>query len=120
MAWINLKDLFVTRNEWDSASPTVLYESSFWRVIKFGKMCSVTAMDCKTGSGSWDSITCPYNIPSNLRPKKSVFVPMITANGASCTGTLKVETNGNITVANSGGAGSSDVRYGQAIWFPGH
>lgn len=63
-----------------------------------------------TGSGSWDSVTCPYKLPEAYRPVSTVSAPAITANGGSTTGMLVVGNDGVIKMTNQGGTGSSSQR----------
>lgn len=75
------------------------------------------SVNVKTGTGSWDFTNCPYTLPAGLRPAANVQVPLLTANGASWTGSLIVTTAGVIQVGNTGNAGSSDARVG-ILMFP--
>lgn len=87
-----------------------LYNTTNWKVYTNGRFVWICAQDVKTGSGSWDSVTCPYTVPAAYRPGQNIFVPVATVNGASWTGRLGCTTGGVITVANNGNAGSSDYR----------
>lgn len=89
-----------------------LYNTTNWKVYTNGRFVWICAQDVKTGSGSWDSVTCPYTVPAAYRPGQNIFVPVATVNGASWTGRLGCTTGGVITVMNNGNAGSSDFRNG--------
>lgn len=90
---------------------TVLYNSNGWYVCTNGVVVSINVR-VKTGSGSWDSVSCPYVLPQGLRPKAGINAPVATANGGSVTGVLFANTDGTITVANQGGSGSDGTRMG--------
>lgn len=81
-------------------------------------MIWINANGVKTGSGSWDYSICPYYLPDIYRPRKTIIVPTLTYNGASCTGAIKVEKiTGEIVVQNMGYSGSDDIRHG-VLMFP--
>lgn len=90
---------------------TVLYNSNGWYVCTNGVVVSITAR-VKTGSGSWDSVSCPYVLPQELRPKATINAPVATQNGGSITGVMFVNTDGTISVGNQGGSGSDGTRMG--------
>lgn len=95
---------------------SLLYNSMPWYVWESAGYVYVVANGVKTGSGSWDSTTCPYTIPSGKRPTIEVFAPVVTSNGRSTTGSLRVNVTGKVTVQNNGGTGSADARYGFIMW----
>ncbi len=102
----------------DSVSQkTVLYDSNGWFVAYKAGIVFVQANNIKTGSASWDSVECPYRLPSDYRPLVEVNAQALTANGVSTTGKLSITTSGKITVSNTGNAGSDDGRFAQAS-FP--
>ena len=97
----------------DSVSRTeVLYSDppGNWRVDMRAGIVFVQANYVTTGSGSWDSITCPYRLPEQYRPASAVNAPAITTNGTSTTGMLIVDKDGVIKMTNQGGSGSSSQR----------
>ena len=92
---------------------SVLYSANNWRVCVKCGFVWVYAWEVKTGSGSWDSTTCPYVLPEEYRPSiAGIVAPAATNNGASTTGSLEVNSNGEIIVSNRGSSGSEDNRYG--------
>lgn len=96
---------------------SALYNSSPWFVYTNGRFVWVLVSGAKTGSGSWDSVICPYTLASSYRPARDIVVPCVTENGASWTGVIVVNTNGQIQVFNYGASGSDDSRYGVVV-FP--
>ena len=97
----------------DSVSRTkLLYSDSpgNWRVYLRSGIVFIQANYVTTGSGSWDSVTCPYRLPEAYRPASAVSAPAITANGGSTTGMLIVGNDGVIEMTNQGGSGSSSQR----------
>lgn len=97
----------------DSVSQTkALYSDppGKWQVDLRAGIVFVRANYVTTGSGSWDSITCPYRLPEAYRPASAVNAPAITANGGSTTGMLIVGPDGTIKMANQGSTGSSSQR----------
>lgn len=81
-----------------------------WQVYLRSGIVFIQANYVTTGSGSWDSVTCPYTLPEAYRPASAVNAPAITANGYSTTGMLIVGNDGVIKMTNQGGAGSSSQR----------
>lgn len=97
----------------DSVSQTkALYSdpTGNWQVDLRAGIVFVRANYVTTGSGSWDSITCPYRLPEAYRPAGAVNTPAITANGGSTTGMLIVGPDGTIKMTNQGSTGSSSQR----------
>lgn len=90
---------------------TVLYNSNGWYVCTNGVVVSINAR-VKTGSGSWDSVSCPYVLPQEFRPKSTINASVATQNGGSITGVMFVNTDGTIAVGNQGGSGSDGLRMG--------
>ena len=90
---------------------SMLYNSDGWTVMNAGPIVAVSVR-VHTGSGSWDSVKCPYVLPEGLRPAVTINTPVSTENGASVTGALFANTDGTITVANLGGSGSDGMRSG--------
>ena len=93
-------------------APARLYAANGWYVYVVGSMVWVYVHDIKTGSGSWDSTTCPYVMPSSYRPSSYVIVPLCTPNGDSTTGQLSVTNVGKIVVMNAGANGTTEARQG--------
>lgn len=100
----------------DSVSRVKMYEGGGWYVQRHNGEVWVMAKDVRTGAGSWDTVRCPYTIPEGYRPRVDIQVPMLTANGASCTGYMTVFASGVIEVGNYGNTGSSDKRTGTASY----
>lgn len=97
----------------DSVSQTkALYSdpTGNWQVDLRAGIVFVRANYVTTGSGSWDSVTCPYRLPEAYRPASAVNAPAITANGGSTTGMLIVGNDGVIKMTNQGSTGSSSQR----------
>ena len=90
---------------------SMLYNSDGWTVISAGPIVAVSVR-VHTGSGSWDSVKCPYTLPEGLRPEVTINAPVSTENGASVTGAVSANTDGTITVTNLGGSGSDGLRRG--------
>lgn len=89
-----------------------------WVVYASDCLVWIYAWGVKTGSGSWDTKTCPYVLPEKYRPRLShITTPVSTVNGGSWTGVLKVTSAGAISVCNNGNAGSTDARYG-VLFYP--
>lgn len=73
-----------------------------------GKLVMVNASGVTiSGSGSWDSTTCPYNIPSELRPPESISTSGMSRDVVLNT-LLYVETSGNVSIGNAGGSGAAN------------
>lgn len=94
---------------------TVLYNSNGWYVCTNGVVVSINAR-VKTGSGSWDIVSCPYVLPQKLRPKATINAHVATQNGGSITGVMLVNTDGTISVTNQGGSGSDGLRMGSVCY----
>lgn len=94
---------------------TVLYNSNGWYVCTNGVVVSIVAR-VETGSGSWDSVSCPYVLPQEFRPKSVINAPVATQNGGSITGVMFVNTDGTISVGNQGGSGSDGWRMGSVCY----
>lgn len=107
----------------DSVSQSTKFERLYdsdkgWHIWHMGKLVMVCASNVSISSGSWDSTKCPYTIPDGLRPS----VPLVSA-GASrdkalCT-MLSVGTDGVVSIANMGGAGGTNARYGSLTYMAG-
>lgn len=88
-----------------------------WVIYASDALVWVYAWGVSTGSGSWDSTTCPYVLPEKYRPSLShITAPVVTTNGGSWTGCLVVNSQGQIMVSNRGNAGSTDARYGVLLY----
>ena len=85
-----------------------LYDDGEWHIWHMGKIVMVNASGVViSGGGSWDSATCPYTMPSGLRPPESISTGGMSRDGALSTG-LYVETSGKVSIANAGGSGSAN------------
>lgn len=93
-----------------------LYSSSNWNIMLAGSVGIASAHAVRIGSGSWESVTCPYTLPEQYRPLQSVWGALYTANGGSTTGVIMVENSGKISVRNFGSAGSTNERFGLAAF----
>ena len=70
-----------------------------------GRMVSVHVVGT-LGSGSWDAVDCPYEIPPTFRPKTEQNAAATVSNGQTAR-MLIVTPAGKIRLANMGGAGSN-------------
>lgn len=95
-----------------------LYDGDGWHIWHMGKLVMVNASGISISSGSWDSTKCPYTIPDGLRP--SVW---LASAGASRDGVLStqlsVDTDGVVSIANMGGAGGTNLRFGSLTYMAG-
>lgn len=88
-----------------------------WVVYASDYLVWVYAWGVSTGSGSWDSKTCPYVLPEKYRPRLShITTPTSVNNGGSWTSVMSVNSQGQISVKNYGNAGSTDARYGVLLY----
>lgn len=94
----------------------IIYDTDTWRIYTISNVMFVYCNDVKTGSGAWDSVTCPHTLASDYRPRKRIVVPTVTENGGSWTGVIIVNTTGEITVSNYGNSGSDDSRCGMVSY----
>lgn len=69
-----------------------------------------------SSADSWATERLSYTLPAAYRPGITVQGPLQTANGASTTGTVVVNTDGSIDVKNVGNAGSTDQRFGMVVY----
>ena len=97
-----------------------LYDGNGWHIWHMGKLVMVNASGVNiAGGGSWDSTTCPYTIPSELRPPESISTSGMSRDGALST-LLYVDATGVVTVANAGGAVRANVsRYASLTYMAG-
>lgn len=103
MAWINLKDLFVTRNEWDSVSPTVVNlkrtTSLVVDAVKSGNVVTFSGYG-QLNANAYSAITIAANMPpAGMATRGFVSVQDRSAAGAFLSigvgGTeVKLETKG--------------------------
>ena len=61
-----------------------------------------------SGGVSWDSTTCPYTIPTALRPPENISTGGMSSNGLACTA-LFVDASGKVSINNAGGAGRANA-----------
>ena len=74
-----------------------------------GKLVMVNASGVNiAGGGSWDSTTCPYKLPSGLRPPEGISTGGMSRDGALST-VLYVDTSGKVSIANTGGTGKANT-----------
>ena|GEM_PF-2531523 len=109
----------------DSVSQSTKFERLYdddrgWHIWHMGKLVMVSASGVViSGGGSWDSATCPYTMPSGLRPPESISTGGMSRDGALST-LLYVESGGAISINNAGGAGKANVsRYGSLTYMAG-
>ena len=95
------------------ARPTtnVLYDSGGWTISERTGIVFVSAWGIRTESGPWSTTKCPYVIPAGKRPVVHVTAVAVAQNGGSTTGVLIVEQNGEASVRNYGGTGTTNARY---------
>lgn len=93
----------------------ILYWGDVWIVVLAGNIILVIVHSLQIGSGSWDSVTCPYTLPEQYHPISTSWAPLATANGGSTTGVLQVETDGKIKALNYGSSGTTNERFGICV-----
>ena len=85
-----------------------LYDDGGWHIWHMGKLVMVNASGVAiSGGGSWDSTTCPYTIPSDLRPSENISTSGMARDVVLNT-LLYVETSGKVSIGNAGGSGSAN------------
>lgn len=85
-----------------------LYDGGGWHIWHMGAIVMVNASGVVIHSNdSWASTTCPYTIPSELRPPDSLEAGGMSRDGVLST-TLRVNTDGKVTINNAGGAGAAN------------
>lgn len=89
-----------------------LYSSNAWYIAVMSGFICIYALEVTTGTGSWETSTCPYTLPEEYCPSISTTAPAVTENGNSWTGYISVTTAGKIFVGNYGNRGASDKRRG--------
>ena len=89
----------------------VLYNSGGWTISERAGIVFVSAWNIKTDSGSWATTKCPFVIPAGKRPVEHVAAAAVTQNNGSVAGVLVVEQNGEASVRNYGGTGTTNGRY---------
>lgn len=87
-----------------------LYSSGGWTVYASDWMVFISAVQIATGSGTWDTVQCPYVLPAKYRPSYTVYAAALTAVGESNTGYISVENDGKVYIGNMGGSVSSESR----------
>lgn len=97
-----------------------LYDGGGWHIWHMGKLVMVNASGVViSGGGSWDGATCPYTMPSELRPPEDISTGGMSRDGALST-VLNVDTSGKVSIANTGGAGKANVsRYASLTYMAG-
>lgn len=86
-------------------------------VVLYGRsMCTVQVNGVKTGSGSWDTVTCLQQVKEGYCPRSEVSASLLTENGGSSTGLVTVVPEGTIRIKNMGGSGSDSARRGNVSW----
>ena len=68
----------------------------------------------KTGSGSWDSVTCPYKLAEQYRPEVEMTAACTVWNGQTAR-ILIAGTDGTLKCANMGSSGSNQTCAGTLI-----
>jgi hypothetical protein len=81
-----------------------LYENDDgWRIWRMGAIVMVNASGVTIpGGGSWDFTTCPYTMPSELRPSKGISTGGMSRDGVLST-VLFVNSDGKVNITNAGG-----------------
>lgn len=97
-----------------------LYDGNGWHIWHMGKIVMVCASGVVVpGGGSWDSATCPYTMPSELRPPESISTGGMSRDGALST-VLYVEPSGTVSIGNAGGSSSANrARYASLTYMAG-
>lgn len=95
-----------------------LYENTNWHIHVLGYTVQIRVGSLAFGGGSWDSVTCPYIIPSEYRPGRQQDTQVNVANGL-VSRMLIVQADGKIRVANMGGAGSTNTCSGTLTYIIG-
>lgn len=95
-----------------------LYDGGGWHIWHMGKLVMVNASGVViSGGGSWDSATCPYTMPSGLRPPESISTGGMSRDGALST-VLYVKVGGAISINNVGGTGKANAsRYASLTYI---
>lgn len=78
-------------------------------------LARIVRVECngaKTGSGSWDSIKAPFEVPDKCVPKRRLNTSVVVQNGGSTTKMLSVAEDGTVSLSNQGGAGSANACLG--------
>lgn len=101
------------------ATPRVLYDNGFWKVVDHGGMLSCTARNVKVPADPYGTLDCKYNVPAGLRPAAECLAACVTQSGDSGAGFIRVKADGTISMGQLGGAGTAEPRYGQVVWAPG-
>lgn len=100
-------------------SRKILYSSSTGRYYvqaKSGLVWVYVAGVSLASADPWASERLSYILPAAYRPGITVQGPLQTANGASTTGAVVVNTDGSIDVKNVGSSGSTDQRFGMVVY----
>ena len=109
----------------DSVSQSTKFERLYenddgWRIWRMGAIVMVSASGVTvSGGGSWDSTTCPYTMPSELRPPVGISTGGASRDGALST-VLYVDSDGKVTIANAGGPGvANNARFASLTYVVG-
>lgn len=89
-----------------------LYSDDSWRVCAKCGFVWVYCNGASTSGGAWDYTDCPYTLPEKYRPPMTLYAPAFANNGGTDTGAISVTKDGEISVGNYGGTGSTGARYG--------
>lgn len=85
-----------------------LYDGGGWHIWHMGAIVMANASGVVIhGNDSWAMTTCPYTIPSELRPPYNLEAGGMSRDGVLGT-TLRVNANGTVTINNVGGAGAAN------------
>lgn len=82
-----------------------LYDGGGWHIWRMGAIVMVNASGVAIhGGGSWDSTTCSYTMPSELRPPEDISTGGTSRDGALST-VLYVDSDGKVIIGAAGGPG---------------
>lgn len=94
----------------DATTVERLYDDSGWHIWHMGVIVMVNASGVVIpGGGSWDSVKCPYTMPSELRPHENLRTAGMTRDGALSTALL-VNSDGTMSINSMGGPGGHPNR----------
>lgn len=94
----------------DATTVERLYDGGGWHIWHMGGIVMVSASGVVIpGGDSWDSVKCPYTMPSELRPHENLRTAGMTRDGVLST-VLFVNSDGTMSISNMGGPGGHPNR----------